>query len=214
MSTLYLDLETTGLDPSYCQPIQVGLLWDPDGATPLPECPQTEFLIKWDRIQGEPYALRMNAALISRIANGEGVPPDDVMDQIVGFLQGALMADSPQRHPILDVSIALGGKNVVGFDLPFLDRFGVAKGGFEQCPNAGFDGVKHKVRFEYRVVDPGTLWMLPGDSVPPNLKTCLSRAGIDKAVAHTALEDCYDVANVVRIGLSRNQAALDAALGK
>lgn len=207
MSTLYLDLETTGLDPSYCQPLQVGLLWDPDGTTPLETCPQTEFLVKWDQIQGEPYALRMNAALIARIADGEGIVPDGVVPEIVRFLQGAIMADDPRRNPPLNCSIVLGGKNVVGFDLPFLGQFRITKRGFHYVPQSGSMGDNHKVSFKHRVVDPGTLWMLPGDDVPPDLKTCLKRAGIDKAVAHTALEDCYDVARVVRIGLARNAAA-------
>ena len=56
-----------------------------------------------------------------------------------------------------------------------------------------------KLQFSQRVLDPAILYMnLLKDKEVPNLKECLKRAGIEKEVAHDALEDALDVIRLLR----------------
>ena len=56
-----------------------------------------------------------------------------------------------------------------------------------------------KIRVRNRVLDPAILYFnLNTDTEIPDLKTCLERAGIDKEVSHTAVEDSIDVIKLIR----------------
>ena len=45
--------------------------------------------------------------------------------------------------------------------------------------------------------------MMPGDTEPPNTKTCMERAGLPGDVAHTAVEDARVVIQLVRLAMAR-----------
>lgn len=186
MQIVYIDVETTGLDPAKCQVIQFGALID-DLSGPLDQCPTFEILIKYDRVQGEPYALWMNAALLKRIADGEGLYPNAVASRFNDFL-AANQID-------ISKAITLGGKNVAMFDIPFLCTLpAINRNGLQCCGGKNY-------KFRHRVIDPGSMWALPTDLTTPDLKTCLERAdirGTDSIVKHTALADCLATAMVVR----------------
>jgi hypothetical protein len=48
------------------------------------------------------------------------------------------------------------------------------------------------------VLDPATGLTRKTDTVPPDLRECLERVGIFKEVAHDAVEDAFDVVQVLR----------------
>jgi exonuclease I len=58
-----------------------------------------------------------------------------------------------------------------------------------------------------RVLDPAMLFIRPTDKKLPGLKNCLQRIGIEKEIAHDALEDVYDTIIVLETGLSNLWAA-------
>lgn len=187
---VYVDTETTGLDPDHCQALQVGILIDTDGVGDLGSMPNFETLIKWPLICGEPYALHMNAHLLKRLSDGEGCAND-----LIGDLMCQFFTDN-KIYP--KTRLCLGGKNVAGFDLPFLCKMR----GFRRNGVTSYNGNQNFI-FDHRIVDPGSMWMRPGDKAPPGLATCLERAGYDTSVAHTALADCYAVAKCVRAFMNR-----------
>lgn len=195
MRTLYIDLETTGLDPTNCQILQVGMLLDTGDEIPLDQCRATEFLVKYDHYQGQAYALWMNHKLLLELAKPTGqhriVPAESVHAEVWQFLRS--IGYKAGDH------VTVGGKNVAGFDLPFLSELV----GFDR------DGLSQGIKWRHRTVDPAMLFMLPSDETPPNLDECLKRAGLDKKTVHTALDDCKLCAELVRIGLARQASGYD-----
>lgn len=177
MKILYVDLETTGLNPLTCDILQIGLFVD-DMDLDIGCGFQFEILVKRDSYKGEPYALGMHGELFKRVA-AEGIAPLEVRENIAkwlricGFKEGDL--------------ITVGGKNVAGFDIPFLQAFYPYAGAF-----APF-------KISARVVDPGMLYFNPRtDRAVPSMSTCCERAGLSAHVAHTALADAMQCAALVR----------------
>ncbi len=82
-------------------------------------------------------------------------------------------------------SIVAAGKNFNSFDRRFLDV-------------AGFPPM-----FKHRALDPGMLYIQPGDNEPPSLELCKQRAiangaNMNPGVAHNALEDALDVMRLLQ----------------
>lgn len=103
--------------------------------------------------------------------------------------------DSPEKAmpgpSLTDIRFVPAGKNVAGFDLPFL--------------RARIPGWEH-LRVSHRALDPAMLYFDPtSDKVPPNLAECLIRAGLgDPAhqhslVAHEAIADALQVVQLLRV---------------
>lgn len=54
------------------------------------------------------------------------------------------------------------------------------------------------VDIRHRTIDVAPMYWQPGDKVLPDTKTCMKRAGLDGIVKHTALEDARNVVRLVR----------------
>lgn len=89
-----------------------------------------------------------------------------------------------------DIKFVVAGKNVAGFDLPFL--------------RSRIPGWEH-LRISHRVLDPAMLYFDPSeDLVPPNLHDCLVRSGMGSRhdhslVAHEAIADALQVIQLLRV---------------
>lgn len=190
MKIVYLDIETTGLNPITDQILEIGLLVD--DLTLSDDVPKASYhkYILHDRLSGDPYALALNAKIIEKIAtaklpNIDFIQLKDLAADLRVFLQ-------PIPGPI-----TIGGKNVAGFDFQFLKR----------VPN--IDGIGgglriYEIRLSQRTVDPGMLYFFPVfDKGIPNLNECLRRAEIDATTDHTALGDCRLVSRLVRTYYSK-----------
>ncbi len=201
MKVLYVDLETTGLDPETCQILQIGLLWDHNSTIPVDQLPQLEFLVRHDSYRGDPYALWLNAALLKRLSvKGAGVATINVSNMLSDFLNGCGIDPKDK--------ILIGGKNVSGFDLPFLSKLPFFKGW--SFPENFFDPHGPYYRFAHRTVDPAMMYARDTDDMPPNLDECLKRAGIPKQTGHTALDDCRLTCELVRKGFEIQKEHADA----
>ena len=192
-----IDIETLGLNIQKCDVIEFGAVIETmevsDGGVlfvdPLDQLPtfQCYFTKDDDLYVGEPYAMWMNQEILKRIADrrtGYTYMPIDMLDEC--------FADWLHEHDmVLEDRVVIAGKNVQGFDLPFLCRHGFGR----------------KFRMDHKVIDPGTLFFDPKlDNVPPSLGTCLSRSGFGPTVKHAAVEDSLDVIRCMRYKLLNNHA--------
>jgi oligoribonuclease (3'-5' exoribonuclease) len=107
---LSIDIETTGLNPDTCQVLELGCVLN-DFSKPLMACRTFEMIINPGHIQGEPRGLAMNARLLEKIADGNGMTHPFAMKSFAQWMRDYV----PSRvHPL--------GKNVAGFDIQFLQR--------------------------------------------------------------------------------------------
>jgi oligoribonuclease (3'-5' exoribonuclease) len=196
MWTVSCDIETTGLDPSWCQILEIGAVIDNlEDQLPIEKLPKFHCYVVHDKIIGEPYALSMHAEVLKRIAKRDpGYFYYDISEVAEIFYQW-LSKHYPgcEVGSIINRSQEIGkvnfaGKNFASFDLQFL----------EKVPH--WDAW---VKYHRRVLDP-TIWHLKkGDISMPDTKECLMRAGIKREISHTALQDSMDVVELLRNGWNK-----------
>lgn len=187
-----IDLETTGLDEDYCQVLEFGAVID-DWHTPIEQLPRFRMYVQpYDEINGQayiygqPYALALNAEIISKLAsNDPAVDAESCTEEKLGFYFAAWL----KEHDMDPLHVTAAGKNFTGFDLQFLKQV---------------HGFSKHVHFKHRAIDPAIFYWRPDiDTVLPNTKVCLERAGFNSHVAHTAIEDCISVIRLVRRGVRK-----------
>lgn len=173
-----LDIETTGLNPAKHQIIELACVVETDWVTPVEKLPHLHLFVEHEEIRGETTALAMNDRILAELAKpwdercAETVWASGVLNAIRAFLK---------RHAG-DGPWTLAGKNVGTFDMRFL----------EQLPGWNRD------TFRRRVIDPGSMWMVPADAVLPDTAECLKRAGVINTRPHHAIADAEAVIEMVR----------------
>ncbi len=180
-----IDIETTGLDPDWCQVLEVGAVID-DWKTAVDKLPTFRRILKWPKIIGQPYALALNAGLLKLLAQ----PPTEMKHCFCEPEElGTQLADWLHDHAIDTKRVNAAGKNFASFDLQFLRRL---------------PRFSEKVVFRHRTYDPAMFFWHP-DSDPglPDTKTCLGRAELQDTVAHTAVEDAQSVIHLIRRGIKK-----------
>jgi hypothetical protein len=199
MKYLSIDIETTGLNPLICDVLEIGaFLEDTENPAGRENLPAFHTYLWRDVYRGEPFALAMNAHIFQKmlelrktenVDNGNYetctlVKPEEVWCKFNAWLyhhRGLWDEKAFINHP---PTLVVAGKNVAGFDLPFL----------KQLPGAGL-----MPKFHHRVIDPGMMYFDPrNDQVPPDLKECKKRARLPDHVSHEALDDAWDVIQLVR----------------
>lgn len=134
---LAIDVETTGLNPTLHQILELGAVLNING-TPIMECPSFEILIRHETIVGSPQALKMNSSLIERMANGEGAQIGEAGELFRDWLHRIRGIYGVDQFHLL-------GKNVGSFDRAFL----------EKLPFWPFDW------FSYRCLEVGSMYADP-----------------------------------------------------
>lgn len=193
MIYLSIDLETGGLDPLNNDILEVGGVLASTDSSPK-ECehfrlgvlPRSE--LSYYRLH--PKAAAMNAELLDQLENNKSAFDAIREPNLIGEWIGAWLQHHGWKPDPKDVSrphVVLGGKNVWGFDVPFLRQAGVEK----------------YIKFKHRALDPAILCTVHEDEVPPDLKTCALRVGINMAEykLHTAVDDAMLVAEVIYRGM-------------
>lgn len=203
MIYLSLDIETTGLDPLTCDVLEIGaLLEDTENQAGRENLPTFHKYLWRDVYRGEPYALAMNAHIFQKMldlkkAGGVGglcgqnellIEPDYMWEHFKWWLYsnrklwpGTKFDDD--KHFLMNEipTLVVAGKNAAGFDIPFV----------KLLPDIP--------KFHHRVIDPGMMYFDPrNDNVPPDLKECKKRAKLPEHVSHEALDDAWDVIQLVR----------------
>lgn len=196
MKYVSIDIETTGLDPTGCDVLEIGaILEDTENPAGREKLPTFHKYIWKDVYRGEPFALAMNAHIFQKmlaLRKTEGIGGMQDYDKTLieavhlwpHFKNWILKYKHlwPEESFInQQPTLVVAGKNVAGFDLPFL----------KQLP--------FMPKFHHRVIDPGMMYFDPrNDNVPPDLKECKKRAKLPEHVSHEALDDAWDVIQLVR----------------
>jgi hypothetical protein len=210
-----IDIETSGLDHEKHKVLSIGaIIEDTEKKLPYEECPKFNAIVLQNEITGSPRAITMNKEIISMIGDYlEGTDfernimnthtdysfyeEDGVVKKFYEFLwnNGFATLDSPSTHvngkltPIIDgktkpITLNVAGKNFGTFDKLFL----------QELP-----WWQKLIRTRQRVLDPAILMVdWKNDKSLPNLTQCKERAGISGIVTHDALEDAWDVIEVMR----------------
>lgn len=188
MKFLSMDIETTGLDESYCQILEIGAVLGDLTTTPVDDLPFFNRRLYFDKVIGEPYALNLNYKLVGDMANRVSMPgffeyihPDSVWSHLTAWLE----SNGVQLYEKNKITVA--GKNFASFDRRFLVKL----------PRWNASS------FHHRTIDPGNLFWLPeSDTVLPDTKECISRAGLDwdSKLLHSAVADARLVVELVRAG--------------
>lgn len=222
MRYVSLDIETSGLDWEKNQILSIGLIVeDTNNQLSFDKIPKLHIGVLNEEITGSLFALNMNCDLIQILneykeANKEEREKisiqtgmifcykDDICWEIFKFLyvniidttfkfntNGNVVIENKIIYPdyrrstkMNKIHFTIAGKNVALFDYPYLVRLPRWEEFF-------------KIR--HRVLDPTTLYVdWKKDEVPPGLDECKVRANISGIVTHNALEDAWDVIEVLR----------------
>jgi oligoribonuclease (3'-5' exoribonuclease) len=196
MKYISIDIETTGLDVNKCQIIEFGaIIEDSNNIMEFEELPKFHCHFKYDFYNLSPNAMEINYNKILEV-NKLNLPLNhheiDISMNVDLCYDGNDYGISWFKTHFSDWilkyygenEIVFAGKNVSSFDLKFLEN----KGFF------GSDLVKYRA-----VLDPTTVYVdWEKDKLPPSLNKCLERAKVKKKVTHNALEDAFDVIQVLR----------------
>jgi oligoribonuclease (3'-5' exoribonuclease) len=194
MKYVSIDIETSGLDPEKHKVLSFGaIIEDTNNIKSFEELPKFNCVLLQREIVGSPTALRINAELIesmSRYLEGDEYLKLEIQKSLnTQFLEEYELSERFQEfllqngHPI-NTAINVAGKNFGTFDNLFLKRI----------PK----WVK-LIRTRQRILDPSILYCdWSNDETLPNLSECKKRAVMNDYVSHTALDDAWDVIQVLR----------------
>jgi hypothetical protein len=213
-----IDIETSGLDHEKNKVLSIGaIIEDTEKKLPYEDCPKFNAIVLQNEITGSPRAITMNKEIIAMIGEYlEGTDEtrhlmnthsdysfyesDDVVKQFYRFLWSNgfgyelglgdfVNTIDGVEYPVIGgktkpITLNVAGKNFGTFDKLFL----------QELP-----WWQKLIRTRQRVIDPAILMVdWKNDTSLPNLTTCKERAGVSGIVTHNALEDAWDVIEVLR----------------
>lgn len=213
MKYLSLDIETGGLNRK--MPIlQIAVVVDDLHSrtpTPIDQLPRFCAFVKHDNPTFEPYALNlhMKTGLLQRyLADQTKVDFGSTMKKLVEFLRVYYPLQGKEKYNA-------AGKNLAGFDLPFIREARHDAGPFQNSniwTTADGVYVNHVVgdfldKINHRIIDPAVFYTdFLSDKGAVSLDDCKDRAGITTGpVTHDALDDALDVVRVIRNIANFNQ---------
>lgn len=179
------DLETTGLNPLVQDILEIGFVCFQPGVEKKLDQLKDEGRVFHcyvsisddDLSKGDPYALNLNKEIIRRIKDkDEGYLYLNKGEVIPALTEWAnqFLEDGEKMN--------IAGKNFGAFDIQFI----------KQLP--GYSYKLHTSRF----IDPAVMFIdWEEDVYPPSLSECLQRAGMNETVTHTAVEDSFQVMELI-----------------
>jgi DNA polymerase III epsilon subunit-like protein len=193
MKYVSIDIETTGLNPDKCEILEMAAVYDNNPVIPIEQLPVFRYRVKKDTYTGEPYALHMHQRLLFDIAthpvNVSALGRTSWDNQYGSPVWLAKKFQSWLYDQDIDPHcFNVAGKNFANFDARFLRQL---------------DGWKQFIKWHHRILDPGSMYVRPGDTQLPGTGECCGRAGIYTAdeidgSKHEALFDARVVVALVR----------------
>jgi oligoribonuclease len=213
MRYISCDIETSGLDYKRHQVLEIGAILE---NTKIPysfeDIPKFECIIDHNEISGSPVAIHMNARIFQILDSYHRESDPKVKEEI--RVKNKIMTEiqaveafhkwiyevmefstdpyvSPfkkqrgaQLKPTGPLRVSMAGKNFATFDKLFLNQL------------KGFQGY---IKMRQRILDPAILFVdWKEDESLPNLTQCKNRAGFEDMVTHKAIEDAWDVVEIMR----------------
>ncbi len=214
-----IDIETSGLNHDMNHVLSIGaIIEDTTKKLPYEELPKFNAIVLQNNIQGSPRAITMNKEIISLMGeylegtsevrdilnNNSGYKfyeEDDVVKEFYYWLDsnglGHGLTNSGGYAEVVDgvtrpmingatkpITLNVAGKNFGTFDKLFL----------QELP-----WWQKLIRTRQRVLDPAILCVdWTNDTSLPSLTTCKERMNVEGIVTHNALEDAWDVIEILR----------------
>jgi oligoribonuclease (3'-5' exoribonuclease) len=179
MKYVSIDIETTGLNPHKDQILMVAMIVeDTENKLPREESPTFACFCAQgiegaeERYEGSPYALWLNAWIFEALAKN-----DESKYPIYHYWVPHALDFLEEHFP--DQKVVPAGKNVGSFDLQF------------------FPTVLRK-KFIHRSIDPGSVFIDWKSDKPGSLDDIKRRLDIKGEVTHDAVDDAWDVIEVLR----------------
>lgn len=189
MHFVAIDLETTGLDPHKHGVVEFGAVYADLAGTFEPKVFHRRIIpinMMWDF-----YCLKLHSQLIQEIdqlAKAKDPSVKGSLDQVGAEFKmwlhtdcGVMKKDDFAKVFQLE-RVTAAGKNFGSFDLQFLLH----------------QSTEFASTFRHRSLDPVALYTAPEDKIPPELSLCKERAGLVPRVAHRALQDAWDVVDLLQ----------------
>jgi DNA polymerase III epsilon subunit-like protein len=223
MIYISIDTETTGLNPETCQLLSFGaIVEDTEKKLPFEEIPKFHCAIlrgERDVIQGELYALNMNRDLIEKITMYATARDQDEKNDLVHMTRMQFLREEEVAKAFFHFLIDAGAitpefdytktvEVVNGKTYPMLTtkmkpfHLNVAGKNFHSGDQTYIERLprwKQIFRIRHRHIDPSVLFVdWKNDESMPNLGVCKERAKVDGIVTHDALEDAWDVVQLLR----------------
>ena len=223
MIYISIDTETTGLNPETCQLLSFGaIVEDTEKKLPFEEIPKFHCAIlrgQRDILQGELYALNMNRDLIEKITYYSTAEDQDEKNDLVQMTGMQFLREEEVVKAFFHFLIDAGAitpefdymkmvEVVNGKTYPMLTtkmkpfHLNVAGKNFHSGDQAYIERLprwKQIFRIRHRHIDPSVLFVdWKNDESMPNLGVCKERAKVDGVVTHDALEDAWDVVQLLR----------------
>lgn len=225
MIYISIDIETSGLEYKKHNVLSIGaIIEDTEKKLPFDKCPKFNALVVQREIVGSPTALTMNSNIISLMSDyietdNEGRiklqelennksygyefhDQDNVVKAFYWFLyqngfidndnftkDGHSILKNGKLLPVINgntksITINVAGKNFGVFDKLFL----------QELP-----WWTKLIKVRQRILDPAILMVnWNSDKSLPPLSVCKERAGLNNYVTHNALEDAWDVIEILR----------------
>lgn len=224
MKYVSIDIETSGLDPEKNDILSIAaIIEDTENKLPFLELPKFNAIVLQNEITGSPRAIGMNASIIDTMGRyleadiktksaielaqtgiyGGGYKfytIDEVAKEFYHFLeengygdgfntQNLIEIKDGKHRPMINgntkpITINVAGKNFGTFDKLFL----------QQLP-----WWQKLIRIRQRVLDPAILCVdWKQDESLPSLSQCKTKLGLDAFVTHNALDDAWDVIEILR----------------
>jgi DNA polymerase III epsilon subunit-like protein len=219
MKYVSIDIETSGLNHDMNHVLSIGaIIEDTNSKLPYEELPKFNAIVLQNNIQGSPRAITMNKEIISLMGeylegtdevrntlnNNSGYKfyeEDEVVKEFYYWLDnnglghglpnigGYTQVVDGVTRPMINgatkpITLNVAGKNFGTFDKLFL----------QELP-----WWQKLIRTRQRVLDPAILcvdWVY--DTSLPSLTTCKERMNVEGIVTHNALEDAWDVIEILR----------------
>jgi len=210
-----IDIETTGLDPSFCQILQFSAIYeDPKLQLSFEDIPKFNRYVKHERYEGQDYALWLNSEILLKLSKYKDgwLPEEKEKSEIVTSYQRLfddferwVRAVIQEKNFLKDIHINCAGKNFASFDLQFIKsamKYCNWESGYASTINAT---PTYPIKFRHKILDPAILYVNDEDETLPGLDKCLERAGIKRdlqkdgsIITHDALMDNWDVIQLFR----------------
>lgn len=218
MKYVSIDIETSGLNPDMNHVLSIGaIIEDTETKLPFEEIPKFNAIVLQNNIQGSPRAITMNNEIISLM--GEYLEGKDEVREQLKLRSGYQffeedqvikefywwLSDNGFGHDFNDnnlgYSVIVNGRHVInGSTKPItINVAGKNFGTFDKLFLEELPWWQKLIRTRQRVIDPSILFVdWSEDNTLPSLTKCKERAGIEGIVTHNALEDAWDVVELLR----------------